>query len=450
MKLSVSFLSFGCKLNQLETEALAEAFGAAGARLVPPSGSEAIDLLILNTCTVTAQAEARARRALRQAREVHPGCLALATGCWAEVAPAELAALGEGVLVLPGSLKAGLLGLPAYLSSARAEGAELGRVLGQWLGGASAGSRPDPFSYRPESFARHSRPSLKVQEGCDNRCSYCRVSLARGPSVSLDPGLVLERLRALEAGGAPEAVLTGVNLSQYRSGNLDFSGLLRRLLAGTSSIHLRLSSWEPDKVDPAFLEVFGEARIRPHLHLALQSGSGSILAAMGRGYNAEGVLQAVRGLRRAKADPHLAADLIVGFPGEGEEEFQETLDLVREADFGSLQVFPYSPRPGTPAVAFSASVPAPVAEERRSRLAKVSLEARKAYVGRWLGKELEAVVEGRNIPAVGGLWRRATSDNYLKLALPASLAPTRGTGLPLILGTEPPPPGFDALGQIPG
>ncbi len=447
MSLRVSFLSFGCKLNQLETEALAEAFVAAGARLVPPASPEPIDLLVLNTCTVTAQAEARARRALRQAREVHPACLALATGCWAEVAPAEIAALGEGVLVLPGRLKAGILGLPAYLSSAQAQGGKLGEVLGQWLGEGASGPRPDPFSYRPESFARHSRPSLKVQEGCDNRCSYCRVSLARGPSVSLDPGLVLERLQGLEAGGAPEAVLTGVNLSQYRSGGLGFSGLLGRLLAGTSSIRLRLSSWEPDKVDPAFLEVFGEDRIRPHLHLALQSGSDSILAAMGRDYKGARVLAAVEGLRRAKADPHISADVIVGFPGEGEGEFRETLDLVREAGFGSLQVFPYSPRPGTPAAAFSGAVAAPVAEERRSRLAQFSLEARKAYGGRWLGKRVEAVVEGRDILAAGGLWRRATSENYLKLALSASGAPPRGTGLDLTLDNKAPPPGFDALAE---
>lgn len=450
MKLRVSFLSFGCKLNQLETEALAEAFSAAGASLVPPAGTEAIDLLVLNTCTVTAQAEARARRALRQAREIHPACQALATGCWAEVAPAELSALGEGIHVLPGRLKAGILGLPAYLASALAGGGVLGRVLEEWLGEGASGSPPDPFSYKPESFARHSRPSLKVQDGCDNHCSYCRVSLARGPSVSLAPGLVLERLRDLEAGGAPEAVLTGINLSQYRSGSLDFAGLLGYLLAGTSSIALRLSSWEPDRVDPGFLEVFGEARIRPHLHLALQSGSSSILAAMGRGYTAEGALRAVQGLRRAKADPHIAADLIVGFPGEGEGEFQETLDLVREAGFASLQVFPYSPRPGTPAAAFSGPVPAPVAEERRSRLAEISQDARKAYVSRWLGKKVEAVVEGRDIRASGGLWRRATSENYLKLALGASVAPARGTGLALALVPGLPPPGFDALGQTLG
>jgi threonylcarbamoyladenosine tRNA methylthiotransferase MtaB len=449
MKVSVSFLTFGCKLNQLETEALSEAFSRSGARVLPglpgaddPSG---LDLLVMNTCTVTAQAEARARRALRLAREAQAGCLALVTGCWAELAPEEVRALGQRVFALPGGRKAELLDLPAFLSGLDPGSTDLASALEAWL------SRPAPakdsFAFNPGSFALHSRPSLKVQDGCDNACAYCRVSLARGASVSLDPGLALERLQALEAAGAAEAVLTGVNLSQYSSGGLGFAGLLGHLLAGTSRIALRISSWEPERLDPAFLEAFGEKRIRPHLHLALQSGSDRILGAMGRRYTAARVLEGVEALRRVRDDPFIAADLIAGFPGEGEGEFQETLDLARAADLAWIQAFIFSPRPGTPAAGFPGKVAPGQAEERRARLALLAAAARKAYVGRWLGREVEAVVEGREIQAQGLAWRRATSDNYLRLVLPSAQAPGRGRALRCYLDEGPVPQGFDALGN---
>ena len=206
-----------------------------------------------------------------------------------------------------------------------------------WL--AAPASSGDRFAFAPTAFRFHSRPSLKIQDGCDNRCAYCRVCLARGPSVSLEPTRLLERVRALEAAGAPEIVLTGVNLSQYRAVGLDFSALLGWLLAETDRVAFRISSWEPDRVDDAFLAVFLASRVRPHLHLAAQSGSDVTLRAMGRHYGAARLLAAVADLRRVKVDPFLGADLICGFPGETDAQFGQTLALAEQADFAWIHAY---------------------------------------------------------------------------------------------------------------
>ena len=182
----------------------------------------------------------------------------------------------------PGEDKSRLHGLAHFLAEEWQGHGPLLDAVREW---AAARDRVEAgvgrFAFKPESFAFHSRPSLKIQDGCDNHCSYCRVCIARGPSESLRASEVVERLRSLESAGAAEVVLTGVNLSHYRSEGLDFPGLLRLLLGSTASVALRLSSYEPDRVDAAFLEVFSEPRVRPHLHLAVQSGSDSVLGPNG-------------------------------------------------------------------------------------------------------------------------------------------------------------------------
>ncbi len=431
MELRVAFGTLGCKLNQLESESLADAFRRVGARLVPLE--DEAELFVLNTCTVTAKAERTARRLIRQALAANPAAVVLATGCYAELEAEALAAIDDRVLVLPGGAKAAILALAAHLKAAApTEGFPAGglfEAVRGWLDGraaASAAGRDDPFAFEPEAFGAHSRPSLKVQDGCDRACAYCRVRLARGPSRSLPAELALERLQVLEAGGAAEVVLTGVNLSQYRDGGGDFPGLLRFLLAGTRRVALRLSSYEPDRVDAAFLEVFSDPRLRPHAHLAIQSGSDAILRSMGRPYGRAEVLRAAASLRRVKGDPFLAADFIVGFPGETEADFAESLALAEEAGLAWIHAFPFSPRPGTAAWTMAPRVPDPVARARAGALATAARRGRLAYARRWGGREVEAVVErgGGTDPS----WRRATSENYLKLRvldLPDNLS--RGT-----------------------
>jgi len=420
MPLKVAFHTLGCKLNQLETESFACAFVREGATVLPLDADDGTaDFVVVNTCTVTGKAEQKARRIVRRALADNPAAAALVTGCYAQVEAAALAALDDRVLVLPGEGKEALLGMPAWLGARGGGDADLLAELREWLAfvapgrGVRAGGGEGRFAYDPEAFVFHSRPALKIQDGCDNACAYCRVRIARGRSASLASAEALARARALEAAGRSEIVLTGVNLSQYRDGDLDFPALLNRLVSGTENIAFRISSYEPDRVDEAFLEAFADPRVRPHIHLAVQSGSDRVLHGMGRRYGRADIASAVEALRRARRDPFIGADLIAGFPGETEADAASTLEFARGCDFAWIHAFPFSPRPGTKAASMPSRVPERTAGGRVKALLDLGRRGLGDYVERWIGVEVPAVLEGKS-------WDRAigaTSENYLKLEI---------------------------------
>jgi threonylcarbamoyladenosine tRNA methylthiotransferase MtaB len=350
--ISLSLETLGCKLNQLESEAIADSFTRSGFSLVP-RGAPA-DILVVNTCTVTSKAEQKARRIIRKALRDNPFSCVIVTGCYAQLDGPAIAALegdltgtpGAGRLfVVSGDRKAALLDLPRYLPETPDL---LPAALSRWQNrDASRAKAREPFAFTPEDFSFHSRAFLKIQDGCDHACAYCRVSLARGRSVSLDAETVLERLRVLEDRGYAEAVLTGVNINQYAGtgrGALqqrtDLGGLLTLLLRGTSRIALRLSSLEPEGITPEFLSALEDTRIRPHFHLSIQSGSNRVLEKMRRWYTPEDIEAAVEKLRAHKGDPFLACDMITGFPGETEGEFDKTYALCERAGFAWIHAFP--------------------------------------------------------------------------------------------------------------
>ncbi|MCX7026428.1 MAG: tRNA (N(6)-L-threonylcarbamoyladenosine(37)-C(2))-methylthiotransferase MtaB [Spirochaetes bacterium] len=418
--LRVAVSTFGCKLNQLETESIADAFSSAGAAL--SSFDAMAELYVLNTCTVTGKAEQKARRSIRHASALNPGSVVIVTGCYAQMDPDGLALLSPRVIVVSGDEKTSLLELAAWLQDNwQGHGDLLDAVL-EWKRGRATGSPAgaaslDRFAFHPQSFTFHSRPSLKIQDGCDNRCAYCRVCIARGPSVSLDPELALARVRQLEAAEKTEVVLTGINLSQYRWGSMRFSDLLDSLVAGTQRIRFRVSSWEPGRADEAFIAVFALNRVQPHLHLSLQSGSDSVLARMARPYTAAQIRETVKSIRSVKDDPFLAADIIAGFPGETEAEAEETFELLAELDLAYIHAFPFSARPGTRAWDMKPKVPERVAGERVARLGELARRGKAAYLCHWTGKTIPMIFEH------GG---EGTSANYLKLKLsgaPEGLAP---------------------------
>ncbi|GHV75742.1 tRNA (N(6)-L-threonylcarbamoyladenosine(37)-C(2))-methylthiotransferase MtaB [Spirochaetia bacterium] len=411
---SVALLTLGCKLNQLESESIAEAFRREGFAL--RSGGPA-DLLVINTCTVTSKSEQKARRLIRKALKDHPYSCVIVTGCYAQMEAGAIAALednpspeGRRLFVVPGDRKTVLLDLPRFLQDTLGD---LRGALERCLA-PSGVPNMDRFRFNVKDFSFHSRPFLKIQDGCDHACSYCRVSLARGPSVSPDAETLLSRLAALEAAGHGEAVLTGVNLNQYRSKALDLPGLLKYLLANTRTIALRLSSLEPEGMTEPFLRLLANPRIRPHFHLSVQSGSPLILEKMRRTYSPEAVLTAVRRLRSLRDDPFLAGDIITGFPGETSDEFAKTYELCRRIDFAWIHAFPYSKRPGTEAFSFRDSVPEREAVRRVEALTGLGRQGRAAYIRRWAGKTVEAIVEGGS----PGAAMTAVSENYLKLRLP--------------------------------
>ncbi|GAB1432377.1 tRNA (N(6)-L-threonylcarbamoyladenosine(37)-C(2))-methylthiotransferase MtaB [Spirochaetota bacterium] len=409
--LVAAFKTLGCKLNQAETDAIADSFKSSGA--VIKGWNQAADVYVLNTCTVTGKAEQKARRELRLAQRQNPKALLLVTGCYAELDPDALAALVPGALLVPGSKKSAMLKIAQGLAEAKLDGLDLqeeGRLLLQ----SALGLKSDPFAFFQDSRGFHSRPQLKIQDGCDRRCTYCRVCLARGPSISLEPEEVLRRAILLEEKGIAELVLTGINLAQYRAGGMDFSALLMFLLKNTGKIAFRLSSWEPEKLDGPFLEAFSQPRIRPHLHLAIQSGSNSILKAMGRPYSRDTVLKAAEAARRYRHEPFIAADMITGFPGETDADFADSLELVRQIRPAWLHVFTFSPRPGTKAFDMK-PVPERIAAERAKILGQIAEQGLKDFAAGRLGSITEAVLEKRIKDGASGIAASATSEEYLKL-----------------------------------
>jgi threonylcarbamoyladenosine tRNA methylthiotransferase MtaB len=420
--------TLGCKLNQIESESIAEAFSRAGFSIEtgPPA-----DILVINTCAVTSKSEQKARRLIRKALVENPGSSVIVTGCYAQLQAAAIAALEEPetpetprrLFVLAGDRKSRLLDLPRLLRSAAGSGdqAALSRALEQLLETElppRATDSADPFRFKPRDFSFHSRPFLKIQDGCDHACSYCAVTLARGPSRSLDAETLLARLGELEAAGHGEAVLTGVNINQYRSGDLSLGEVLEYLLANTRTIALRLSSLEPEGLDERLLRALSNPRVRPHFHLSIQSGSPRILERMRRAYTPSEVETFIRRLREIREDPFLACDIIAGFPGETPADFAETWDMCRRSRFAWIHPFPFSRRPGTEAWDLPQRVPEREAADRVESLAGLARQGRAAYVKAWAGKTVEAVVEAGDGESLAAL-----SENYLKLRLPLPALP---------------------------
>jgi threonylcarbamoyladenosine tRNA methylthiotransferase MtaB len=446
---SFSIYTLGCKLNQLESESIADAFRREGFPVIPWGG--AADILVINTCTVTSRADQKARRVIRKALRDNPESCLIVTGCYAQLDAECIEALeapavsprfpGEPrrLFVLRGNDKSAILDLPRRLKNTTGV---LGVRVETWFRAGEGGGEACPgagvFRYTPEDFSFHSRGFLKIQDGCDNHCSFCRVSLARGPSVSLEGEKVLAVLQALEARGYGEAVLTGVNISQYRDGERDLGGLLEYLLAGTSRIAIRLSSLEPEGITQRTAEVFSHPRIRPHFHLSIQSGSPGILRKMGRAYGPETVERGIHLLRSVKEDPFLACDMITGFPGENEAEFEKTLALCERAGFAWIHAFPYSRRPGTAAWDFGNPVSERDAVRRVNVLLDMARQGRRSYAGRWFGREAEVIIEGKNKKNAG--YVQGLSDNYLRLLvqIPQDKAcPPPGTAVRCRIGEIP-------------
>ena len=427
--LSVCFCTLGCRLNQLETEEIAAAFRAEG--FAPASFNEAeadaaAFLCIINTCAVTAKAEQKARRVIRQALR-HAGFAAvIVTGCYAETDAQKIAHIIEEsckederlarLVILPGKQKDRLKRLPAALRHLMEENdvaaipslGEINAAVRSFCAGDAAGEisgsaglsslkafKPVAEGRGDALFSFHSRALIKIQEGCSNACTFCKTRIARGPSVSVPSTEIIARARQIEASGQAEVVLTGVNLSQYRDPitGCGLAGLLAILLERTERVFIRISSLYPESVAEDFATAIANERVCPFFHLSIQSGSEKILRLMGRSYTAQDVLEGVRLLRSAKENPFISCDIITGFPGEADEDFRQTEVLCKEIDFAHIHVFPFSPREGTAAAAMKARVLERVSRERAARLIELSREGRRRYIALWEGKTLAGALE---------------------------------------------------------
>lgn len=402
--------TLGCRLNQIESEAAARFFIDNGfsvdMKSIASSSTEDFEtrLCILNTCTVTQKAEQKARRIIRLQLKKYPSACVLVTGCYAQLNPEEIKAMDGRIAVLGGQIKSRIAEVPSLLKSSLSKGdwtpLAFARIINENLSAVPSEKKNFPeqsFKLSTSSFLSHSRASLKIQDGCNNACSFCAIHIARGHSVSIPVDVALERVRELEEGGNDEVVITTVNIAQYRAEHegrtFNFSRLLDYLLENTKHIAFRISSLYPEVVDDEFCRVIKNPRVRPHFHISVQSGSDFILERMNRIYKANAVVEACNKLRLAKENPFLACDIITGFPGETHEDFLQTLELCNKCGFAWIHAFPFSERPGTPAASMKPKVPQNVSGERARQITDFAINSKINYVNQFAGKELEAVLE---------------------------------------------------------
>ena len=383
----VALVNLGCRVNRVELDRMALDLEAAGAQLV--SEREA-GVVIVNTCAVTGEAEAKTRKAIRHAAALPGAPLVIATGCVANLFADELSALAPNVRVERD--KAAVAALAVSALDLDADGS-----------GEAPVTSPTPTG--------RTRPGIKIQDGCDNRCTYCIVWRARGAARSLPPEQVLDAVRAALGRGANEVVLTGINLGCYRASDasgceLRLPALLDLLLERTEVGRIRLSSIEPPDVTAELCDVMAAAgeRVAPFLHVCLQSGCDETLRRMGRVYRTADFRRVVETARERL--PHLAlgTDLIVGFPGETDEDFARSLDFCREMRFAKMHVFRYSRRPGTPAATMEGQVDPHVMAQRGERARELADELRLAEARRLVGEKDLAVVQYPGRGVTGGLF----------------------------------------------
>jgi threonylcarbamoyladenosine tRNA methylthiotransferase MtaB len=388
----IAFTTFGCKINQYDTDAMREAVAGGGNTIVPFDGDA--DVYVINTCSVTGKSDYQCRQAIRSAARRKEGARIIVTGCYAETRPGEVRSIPGVTHVL------GNHGKP-----------DIARYC----------TAPDHAPSSPE--VRHedhpgtrTRAVLKVQDGCDSRCAYCVVPLARGGSRSVAFETVRESFGRHIAGAVPEVVVSGIHVGRYGqdlSPPTSLGALLHELVRSSGNTRIRLSSIEPGEVSEEILSLLGRGLCR-HLHIPLQSGDDGVLRAMNRRYSVADYRRLVESLARQVPGIAIGADVMVGFPGEDERAFANTIQLVSELPITHLHVFSYSPRPGTPAALMDNQVPANEKKIRNEMLRMLGIKKNLEFRRGQVGKRLSVILEEWT-PVTGA---KGLSDNYIRITIP--------------------------------
>jgi threonylcarbamoyladenosine tRNA methylthiotransferase MtaB len=396
----LAIVTLGCKVNQCESEAMAGVLEEEGWEVVP-FGPD-VDGAIVNTCVVTARAQADSRRWICRARRVMPRGFLLVTGCFPQIDPQGVAGLGADGII--GNQEKGCIAeILEAVRRGKGPVIEVGAI-------EQAGQLSD---LQESYFSRRTRAFLKIQDGCNARCSYCIVPVARGRSRSLSPSSVLAALKRLRAEGYQEAVLAGIHLGAYGL-DLDAKTTLRELLgrieAAETPGRIRLSSLEPQEAIPELIAFISSSRkICPHFHLPMQSGADEILKRMNRPYTRAFFRDLIYGIAGKMPQAAIGVDVIAGFPGEDEQAFGQTYDLLQELPISYLHCFPFSPRPGTPAAEMAEQVSARTKRERVQLLRDLSREKRQAFYSRFVNEPLMLLIEHRRVQGM----LRGISRNYI-------------------------------------
>jgi threonylcarbamoyladenosine tRNA methylthiotransferase MtaB len=457
--------NFGCRATQADGAAVEQQFRDRG--FDRASRPAAAKIVVLNTCAVTASAEQEARAALRRIRRENPACEVIITGCYAQRAPQEVAALSGVSLVVGNSHKQNLAEI-ALRAQPEHDGLRSGSFvsitdLNIAAPNIANGSRLDEaasaeifvsdiFAHTEllaapvfDSANERTRPNLKVQDGCNNRCSFCIIPSLRGRSRSLHLNEVLREVDQLVAAGYREVVISGINLGRWgrdlsgdanekvwgapapseAEGRVDrgprppkLEDLVKTILDHTQLEKLRISSVEPMDWTDSFIRLMADSpRIAKHAHVPMQSGSDAVLRRMHRKYRPWHYREKIEKIRAAMPIAAIGADVMVGFPGETESEFEQTRRLIEELPLTYLHVFTFSARPGTPAAVLPKQVPVNVARERNGILRELSAEKKVAFMRSFVGRRVDAITLNGNSEDSAGAWTEALTDNYLKMNL---------------------------------
>jgi threonylcarbamoyladenosine tRNA methylthiotransferase MtaB len=395
----IAFKTLGCRLNQYETDALASRFHTGSYEIV--DYSEKADIYIVNTCTVTNQSDQKSRQTINQARKTNEDALVVVTGCMANHYKQSLLETGNINYVVDNERKSSIFSI--IESHYRGETAD------------PEGFDKDLFSYEAAYKTFHTRSMIKIQDGCDNFCTFCIIPHVRGRASSRPAKEIYNNIREVLDYGFKEVVLTGVNIGRYQDGTTNFETLIESILEIPGDFRLRISSIEPDGFSDRFFDLFSHPKLTPHLHLCLQSGSEAILLKMRRMYTAKQFREMAEKLKKLHPDFNLTTDIIVGFPGETEGAFQETVSMASDLSFSHIHTFKYSVRNGTRAE----RMPDQISEKEKNRrseiIRNISDEQKRGYILSMIGKKQRMLIERTGTDG----FARGYGENYFPIRLRA-------------------------------
>ncbi len=405
----VAITTLGCRSNQYDSTAMEDFVTDAGFEVAPFSAEA--EVYIINTCTVTHKTDGEGRQLVRKVRRKHPDSVIIVTGCYAQVSPDEVAEI-DGVDYVLGNPEKDRV-VECIKKGRQKNGAHV--VVGDYQKGTPLKLRVQNY-IRPKSGRNiRTRVNLKVQDGCNKNCAFCVIPLARGRSKSVALTDVMAEIKGLVKNGFKEMVLTGIHLGAY---GIDFTAgysvlqLLREIDGAGFDAKFRVSSLDPDEVSPEMIEFLASASsICNHLHLPVQSGDDKVLKMMNRPYSAQSFAGTVRGLAKEVTDIAIGTDVIVGFPGEGEQEFENTYDLLEALPISYLHIFPYSKRAKTLAIDMPGHNDPKIIKQRAARLHALDARKRRAFYNRFLGREMTVLIESGRDRKTGLLKGRTT--NYI-------------------------------------
>jgi threonylcarbamoyladenosine tRNA methylthiotransferase MtaB len=376
-KRRIAFKTLGCRLNQFETDSLVSEFNGAGYQVV--DFNDPADIYVVNTCTVTGQSDKKSRNLISQAARKNENALVIAAGC---------------MVTNPGIVHPSGRNVTYYIENSRKS--SIFSLVEAHFQGEIMDPRsfePDVFSYKPADTTFHTRSLIKIQDGCDNYCTFCIVPFVRGRAVSRPVPDILDNVKQVLDYGFKEIVITGVNIGRYQWGDTSFEDLVGQILDIPGDFRVRISSMEPEGFGETFIDMFANPKLMPHLHLCVQSGSDRVLLRMRRMYSLQDYLDIIDKIRGKYAAFNLTTDIIVGFPGETEEDFQATCQVARNVGFSHIHTFKYSRRKGTRADRMPGQVPEKVKNERSGVIRQISEENKYKYRSSLIGKTQNVLVE---------------------------------------------------------